>query len=114
MTVSSSAGSARSTAASAANGWAQLLRIRDWPFRIASQTLRNLCEVDGRIVDRRADKTPVDIAMVQAGDVDGREVESIIDLNVVLNLKRPGEMIRLNIYRSNRKIELPVTLGEEG
>jgi S1-C subfamily serine protease len=45
--------------------------------------------------------------------IDGREVESTLDLNVILNQKRPGDMIRLSVYRANQKKDLSVTLGEE-
>jgi len=45
--------------------------------------------------------------------VDGREVTSTLDLNLELNQKRPGDTIRLTVYRGNQKMELSVTLGEE-
>jgi S1-C subfamily serine protease len=55
--------------------------------------------------------------LVIGGDVivaiDGRDTESTLDLNVILNQKRPGDVVRLTIYRGNQKMELSVTLGEE-
>jgi S1-C subfamily serine protease len=32
--------------------------------------------------------------------IDGREIESTLDLNVILNQKRPGDVIRLTVYRA--------------
>src|SRR5229473_6279147 len=52
---------------SAANGRSQVLWIGDRAFCVPSQTLCDFCQVDGRIVDRRADPAPSDIAMVLAG-----------------------------------------------
>src|SRR4051812_39535781 len=51
-----------------ANGGAQLLRIGNWTLRIPSQTLRDLCEIDGWIVDGRADAATPDITMVRSRD----------------------------------------------
>jgi S1-C subfamily serine protease len=45
--------------------------------------------------------------------VEGREATSTLDLNLILNQKRPGDAIRLSIYRGNQKMDVTVTLGEE-
>jgi putative serine protease PepD len=55
--------------------------------------------------------------LIIGGDVivaiDGRDTQSILDLDVVLNEKRPGDVTRLTIYRGDQKMDLPVTLGED-
>jgi S1-C subfamily serine protease len=45
--------------------------------------------------------------------IDGREVANNLDVNVVLNQKRPGDVIHLTLYRGNRKMDVTVALGEE-
>jgi S1-C subfamily serine protease len=100
-----------------------------WPE--LSQALR-LPIQQGLLVERVVPRSPAAQAGLRGGDrvvlaglqrltvggdilvtIDGRDVESTLDLNVVLNEKRPGDTIRLTIYRGNQKIELSVTLGEE-
>jgi len=50
------------------------------------------------------------------GDVivsaDGKPVASPLDLNLALNRKRPGDTIRLEVYRGKQKMEVSVTLGD--
>jgi putative serine protease PepD len=50
------------------------------------------------------------------GDVivgaDGKPIASQLDLNLVLNRKRPGDTITLDIYRQREKMQVRVTLGE--
>ena len=55
--------------------------------------------------------------MIIGGDiivaVDGREIASTLDLNSILNQKRPGDAINMTLYRGNQKMDLSVTLGDE-
>jgi S1-C subfamily serine protease len=55
--------------------------------------------------------------LVIGGDVivaiDGKDVENQLDLNVALNHKRPGDTVRLTIYRNGKKMDVTVTLGEQ-
>jgi S1-C subfamily serine protease len=44
--------------------------------------------------------------------VDGQKVASPFDLNILLNRKRPGDVMTLTIFRGGKKMELPVKLGE--
>ena len=44
--------------------------------------------------------------------IDGQKVSSELDVNLVLNKKRPGESITVTAYRGGKKIEIPVKLGE--
>jgi S1-C subfamily serine protease len=44
--------------------------------------------------------------------IDDHKVASSIDLNIVLNHKRPGDTVTLTIYRGGKKMEVPVKLGE--
>ena len=100
-----------------------------WPE--LSQALR-LPVQQGLLVQRVAPGSPAARAGIRGGDqvalaglrrlviggdvivaIDGRDTQSILDLNVILNEKRPGDVIRLAIYRGNQKMDLPVTLGED-
>lgn len=100
-----------------------------WPD--LSQALR-LPVQQGLLVERVAPRSPAAQAGLRGGDrvvlaglqrlviggdivvtIDGRQVESSLDLNVILNQKRPGDVIRLSVYRANQKMDLSVTLGEE-
>jgi S1-C subfamily serine protease len=44
--------------------------------------------------------------------VDGKEVKSQSDLNLLLNRARPGDTVTLTVVREGRKISVPVKLGE--
>jgi putative serine protease PepD len=50
------------------------------------------------------------------GDVivalDGQKVASSLDVNVILNRKRPGDTVNVSVYRGGKKIDIPVKLGE--
>jgi S1-C subfamily serine protease len=50
------------------------------------------------------------------GDVivalDGQKVGSQFDMNVLLNRKRPGDIVTISVYRGAKKVDLPVKLGE--
>lgn len=100
-----------------------------WPE--LSQALK-LPVQQGLLIERVAPRSPAAQAGVHGGDrvvlaglqrlviggdilvaVDGRDVQSELDLNVILNQKRPGEAIRLSLYRGNQKMDTSVTLGEQ-
>ncbi|MCI0448590.1 MAG: Do family serine endopeptidase [Chlorobi bacterium] len=55
-----------------------------------------------------------DEAGLQAGDVilavDGREVNASNELQVIINSKRPGEVVKLTVFRDGKTIEKDVTL----
>jgi S1-C subfamily serine protease len=44
--------------------------------------------------------------------VNGKEVNSQSDLNLLLNRARPGDTVTLTVVREGRRIEVPVKLGE--
>ena len=44
--------------------------------------------------------------------VDGKKVASQVDVNLLLNRKRPGDTVTLALYRSGQKMDVRVTLGE--
>lgn len=54
--------------------------------------------------------------IVTGGDVivavDGQKIASQFDLNVALNRRRPGDMVKVTIYRGGKKLDVPVKLGE--
>ena len=35
-----------------------------------------------------------------------------MDLNIILNRKRPGDTVTLTVYRGGKKLDIPVKLGE--
>ncbi len=55
--------------------------------------------------------------IIIGGDVivalDGQDVASALDFNLIMNRKRPGDQLRVTIYRASRKTDVSVTLGEE-
>jgi S1-C subfamily serine protease len=44
--------------------------------------------------------------------VDGKEINSNSDLNLLLNRARPGDTVVLTVIREGRKVTVPVKLGE--
>jgi S1-C subfamily serine protease len=44
--------------------------------------------------------------------VDGQKVANQLDLNVILNRKRPGDKIAVTVYRGGKKMDIRVTLSE--
>ncbi|HET9804311.1 MAG TPA: trypsin-like peptidase domain-containing protein [Candidatus Acidoferrum sp.] len=44
--------------------------------------------------------------------IDGQKVSSELDVNLVLNKKRPGDEVKVTVYRGGKKVEIPVKLGE--
>jgi len=44
--------------------------------------------------------------------IDGKEVAHELDLDVILNHKRPGDTVRVTVFRGGKKMDVNVTLGE--
>ena len=44
--------------------------------------------------------------------IDGQKVASQLDVNLVLNRKRPGDTVNVTLYRGGKKMDIPVKLGE--
>ncbi len=44
--------------------------------------------------------------------IDGQKVTQHFDLNLLLNRKRPGDVITATIYRAKQKMDVKITLGE--
>jgi S1-C subfamily serine protease len=44
--------------------------------------------------------------------IDGQKMASPMDLNIALNRKRPGDTMTLTVYRSGKKMDVPVKLAE--
>ena len=45
--------------------------------------------------------------------VDGKEVARQLDLDVIMNHEKPGNTVRVTIYRGGKKMDVNVTLGEQ-
>src|SRR6266567_3539637 len=54
--------------------------------------------------------------IANGGDVivalDDQKIASPFDMNVILNRKRPGDTVKVSIYRGGKKMDIPVKLGE--
>jgi len=44
--------------------------------------------------------------------IDGQKVSSPLDVNLVLNRKRPGDTVSVSLFRGGKKMDVPVKLGE--
>jgi S1-C subfamily serine protease len=44
--------------------------------------------------------------------VDGKQVASKLDLNLMLNREEPGDKVTVTVYRDGKKMDLPLTLGD--
>src|SRR6266516_1286934 len=44
--------------------------------------------------------------------IDGQKIASPFDMNVILNRKRPGDTVKVSIYRGGKRMDSPVKLGE--
>jgi S1-C subfamily serine protease len=44
--------------------------------------------------------------------IDNQKVASQLDVNLVLNRKRPGDNVTVTLYRGGKKMDIPVRLGE--
>jgi S1-C subfamily serine protease len=86
---------------------------------------------EGLLVESASKGGPAAVAGIRGGDrvaqagmqriavggdvivaVDGQKVASPMDLNIILNRKRPGDTVTLNVYRGAKKIDIAVKLGE--
>jgi S1-C subfamily serine protease len=86
---------------------------------------------EGLLVESASKGGPAAVAGIRGGDrvaqagmqritiggdvivaVDGQKVASPMDLNIILNRKRPGDTVTLNVYRGAKKMDIPVKLGE--
>jgi S1-C subfamily serine protease len=45
--------------------------------------------------------------------IDGQTISNQLDLNLVLNRKRPGDTVTVTVFRGKQKMDLRVTLGEQ-
>jgi S1-C subfamily serine protease len=86
---------------------------------------------EGLLVETSAKGGPAAVAGVRGGDrvaqagmqriaiggdvivaIDGAKVANTMDLNIILNRKRPGDTVTLTVYRGGKKLDIPVKLGE--
>ena len=44
--------------------------------------------------------------------IDGQKVATQLDVNLVLNRKRPGDSVTVTVYRGGKRVEIPIKLGE--
>src|SRR5262249_15199755 len=107
------------------------LGIRTFPVSGYLAEALDLPVQDGLLVQAAVQGGPAAAAGIRGGDrvaqagmqriaiggdvivaVDGTKVASPMDLNIVLNRKRPGDTVTLTVYRGGKKMDVPVKLGE--
>ena len=86
---------------------------------------------EGLLVEVATPRGPAAVAGIRGGDrlvqagmrrihiggdvivaIDGQKVAGQLDVNVVLNRKRPGDTVNVSVYRGGKKMDIPVKLGE--
>ena len=86
---------------------------------------------EGLLVERVTSGGPAAIAGIHGGDrvaqagmrriyiggdvivaIDGQKVAGQLDVNVILNHKRPGDTVTVSVYRGGKKMDIPVKLSE--
>ncbi len=86
---------------------------------------------EGLLVEVATPRGPAAVAGIRGGDrlvqagmrrihiggdvivaIDGHKVAGQLDVNVVLNRKRPGDTVNVTVYRGGKKMDIPVKLGE--
>jgi S1-C subfamily serine protease len=86
---------------------------------------------EGLLVERATQGGPAAAAGIHGGDrvaqagmrriaiggdvivaIDNQKVASQLDVNLVLNHKRPGDTVNVTVYRGGKKMDIPVKLGE--
>jgi S1-C subfamily serine protease len=86
---------------------------------------------EGLLVERATKGGPAAAAGIQGGNriaeaamrriaiggdvivaIDGQKVASQLDVNLVLNHKRPGDNVTVTVYRGGKKMDIPVKLSE--
>jgi len=86
---------------------------------------------EGLLVEVATPRGPAAVAGIRGGDrlvqagmrrihiggdvivaIDGHKVAGQLDVNVVLNRKRPGDTVSVTVYRGGKKMDIPVKLGE--
>src|SRR5712692_1296525 len=86
---------------------------------------------EGLLVERATKGGPAAAAGIQGGNrvaeagmrriaiggdvivaIDGQKVAGQLDVNVVLNRKRPGDTVNVSVYRGGKKMDIHVKLGE--
>jgi putative serine protease PepD len=86
---------------------------------------------EGLLVQRATNGGPAAAAGIHGGDrvaqagmrriaiggdvitaIDNQKVTSQLDVNLVLNHKRPGDTVNVSVYRGGKKMDIPVKLGE--
>jgi putative serine protease PepD len=107
------------------------LGVETWPVSTWLSEALDLPVKEGLLVERVTKGGPAAASGIRGGDrvaqagmrriyiggdvisaIDGQKVASQLDVNLVLNRKRPGDNVNVTVYRGGKKMDIPVKLGE--
>src|SRR5712671_2261824 len=107
------------------------LGVETWPIGGWLGEALDLPVKEGLLVERATKGGPAAAAGIQGGNrvaeagmrkiaiggdvitaIDNQKVASQLDVNLVLNHKRPGDTVNVTLYRGGKKMDIPVKLGE--
>jgi len=96
-------------------GWIGI-RMNDVNIDDATRDYYNLPDTRGVLVTKVEDRSPAQEAGIKPGDVirevDGQQVRDNLDMISKISSRRPGDRIRLGLFRLGKTITVPVTLGD--
>jgi S1-C subfamily serine protease len=107
------------------------LGVETWAVSTWLSEALDLPVKEGLLVEKVTKGGPAAVAGIRGGDrvaqagmrriyiggdvisaIDGQKVASQLDVNLVLNHKRPGDTVNVTVYRGGKKMDIPVKLGE--
>jgi S1-C subfamily serine protease len=108
-----------------------LMGIQAWALTPSLAEALNLPVNEGMLIERVTPGGPAERAGLRGGSreavlgmrrillggdvvvgMDGRPIASQLDLNLVMNRKRPGDVVKVQFYRGGQKMEAQVTLSD--
>src|SRR6266436_28515 len=107
------------------------LGVETWPVNGWLSEALDLPVKEGLLVEKTTKGGPAAAAGIQGGnriaqagmrriaiggdvivEMDSQKVANQFDVNVLLNRKRPGDTVKVTLYRGGKKMDVPVKLGE--
>ena len=107
------------------------LGVETWPVSGWLSEALDLPVKEGLLVEKTTEGGPAAASGIQGGNrvaqagmrrihiggdvivaIDSQKVANQFDVNVLLNRKRPGDTVKVTLYRGGKKMDVPVKLGE--